>query len=74
MASKIKVTLTRVYEYDILKIQAYLKKAGYNEDEIDNYILKCAAKIEALADFSCEMVYFEENINDFIGATVEIID
>ena len=74
MASKIKVTLTRVYEYDISKIQAKLKKAGYNDDEIDDFLLEYTAKTEALEDFSCEMVYFEENIDDFVGADTEIID
>jgi len=74
MASKIRVTLTRVYEYDISKIQAKLKKAGYNDDEIDDFLLKYTAKTEALEDFSCEMVYFEENIDDFVGTTAEIID
>ncbi len=74
MASKIKVTLTRVYEYDISKIQAKLKKAGYNDDEIDDFLLKYTAKTEALEDFSCEMVYFEKNIDDFVGANTEIID
>ena len=74
MASKIKVTLTRVYEYDISKIQAKLKKAGYNDDEIDDFLLKYTAKTEALEDFSCEMVYFEKNIDDFVKATTEIID
>ena len=38
MASKIRVTLTRVYEYDISKIQAKLKKAGYNDDEISDTV------------------------------------
>ena len=74
MTSKIRVTLTRVYEYDISKIQAKLKKAGYNDDEIDDFLLKYTAKTEALEDFSCEMVYFEENIDDFVGTTAEIID
>ena len=74
MANKIRVTLTRVYEYDISKIQAKLKKAGYNDNEIDNYLLKYTAETEALKDFSCEMVYFEENIDAFVKATTEIID
>ena len=74
MSSKIKVTLTRVYEYDISEIHAKLKKVGYNDNEIDNYLLKYTAETEALEDFSCEMVYFEENIDDFVGATTEIID
>ena len=74
MNSKIKVTLTRAYEYDISKIQSKLKEAGYNDDEIDDHLLKYTARTEALEDFSCEMVYFEENIDDFVGATTEIID
>lgn len=73
MANKIKVNLIRTYEYDISEIQAKLKKAGYNDDEIDNELLEFTAKTEALEDFSCEMVYFEEDINDFVGATIEII-
>ena len=74
MSSKIKVILTRTYEYDISEIYAKLKKAGYNDNEIDDYLLKYTAKTKALEDFSCEMVYFEENIDDFVGATTEIID
>lgn len=74
MANKIRVTLTRAYEYDISEIHTKLKKAGYNDNEIDNYLLKYTAETEALEDFSCEMVYFEENIDDFVGATTEIID
>lgn len=73
MANKIKVSLIRSYEYDVSEIQAKLKKAGYNDDEIDNELLEYTAKTEALEDFSCEMGYFEENINDFVGATTEII-
>lgn len=74
MSSKIKVILTRTYEYDISEIQSKLKKAGYNDNEIDNYLLKYTAETEALEDFSCKMVYFEENIDDFVEATTEIID
>lgn len=74
MANKVKVNLTRTYEYDISEIQAKLKEAGYNDDEIDNELLEFTAKTEALEDFSCEMVYFEENINDFVGATAKIIE
>jgi len=69
MSSKIKVILTRTYEYDISEIYAKLKKAGYNDNEIDNYLLKYTAETEALEDFSCKMVYFEENIDDFVEAT-----
>lgn len=74
MNSKIKVTLTRVYEYDISEIQANLKKAGYNDDEIDDHLLKYTAKAKALEDFSCEMIYFEENMDYFVGSTAEMID
>lgn len=72
--NKIKVTLTRVYEYDISEIQAKLKEVGFNDDEIDDYLLKYTAKTEALETFSYEMGYFEENIDDFVGVTTEIID
>ena len=74
MASKIKVTLTRVYEYNISEIQYKLKEAGYSDDEIDDELLEYTAKTEALEDFSCEMIYFEENIDDFVGATAEVIN
>ena len=74
MNSKIRITLTRAYEYDISEIQAKLKKAGYKDNEIDDHLLKYAAKTEALEDFSCETVYFEETIDDFVGSTAEIID
>ena len=73
MANKIKVNLIRTYEYDISEIQAKLKEAEFNDDEIDDELLKYTAKIEALEDFSCEMGYFEEDIYDFVGATTEII-
>ena len=69
--NKIKVNLIRTYEYDVSEIQAKLKEAGYNE--IDDELLEDTARTEALKDFSCEMVYFEENIDDFVGATTEII-
>lgn len=62
MANKIKVNIIRTYEYDVLEIQAKLKKAGYNDDEIDNELLKYTAETEALEDFSSEMPYFEKNI------------
>ena len=75
MTSKIiKVNLTRTYEYDVSEIQAELIEAGYNIDEIDNELLEDTARTVALEDFSCEMGYFEENINDFVGATAEIIE
>lgn len=74
MSSKIKVNLIRTYEYDISEIQAKLKEAGYNDDEIDDDLLEYTAETKALEDFSCEMCYFEENINDFVGAIAEIID
>lgn len=74
MANKIKVSLIRSYEYDVSEIQAKLKEAGYNDAEIDNELLEYTAKTEALEDFSYEMGYFEENINDFVGATAEIIE
>lgn len=73
MANKIKVNLIRTYEYDVLEIQAKLKEAGYNNDEIDNDLLKETAKTEAFEDFSSEMVYFENSVDDFVGATTEII-
>ena len=73
MNRKIKVNLTRTYEYDVSEIQAKLKEAGYNGDEIDDDLLEYTAKTEALEDFSCDMVYFEENIDDFVGVTIEII-
>jgi hypothetical protein len=73
MSSKIKVNLIRTYEYDVSEIQAKLKEAGYNDDEIDDELLKYTAKTEALEDFSCDMVYFEESIDDFVGVTIEII-
>ena len=72
MNRKIKVNLIRTYEYDISEILAKLKEARYNDDEIDDELLKYTAKTEALKDFSCEMGYFEENINDFVGATATI--
>ena len=71
--NKIKVNLIRTYEYDVSEIQAKLKEARYNDDEIDDELLKYTAKTEALEDFSCDMVYFEENIDDFVGVTIEII-
>lgn len=74
MANKIKVNLIRTYEYDVSEIQAKLKKAGYNNNEIDDDLLEDTAKTEALEDFSSEMVYFEESIDDFLGATTEIIE
>lgn len=74
MANKIKVNLIRTYEYDVSEIQAKLKKAGYNNNEIDDDLLEDTAKTEALEDFSSEMVYFEESIDDFVGATTEIIE
>lgn len=74
MANKIKVNLIRTYEYDVSEILAKLKETGYNNDEIDDELLKYTAKTEALKDFSCEMPYFEEDINDFVGATTEIIN
>ena len=73
MSSKIKVNLIRTYEYDVSEIQAKLKEAGYNDDEIDDDLLEYTAKTKALEDFSCDMVYFEENIDDFVGVTIEII-
>ena len=73
MANKIKVNLIRTYEYDVSEILAKLKEAGYNDDEIDNELLEYTAKTEALENFSCEMGYFEENINDFVGATATIV-
>lgn len=74
MANKIRVTLTRAYEYNISEIQANLKKARYNDNEIDDYLLKYTAKTKALEDFYYEMLYFEENIDDFVETTIEIID
>lgn len=71
--SKIKVNLIRTYEYDILELRDKLKEIGYNNEEIDDDLLEETAIIEALEAFSCEMVYFEENINDLVGATTEII-
>ena len=73
MANKIKVNLIRTYEYDVLEIQAKLKEAGYNDDEIDDELLEYTAKTEAFEDFSSEMVYFENSVDDFVGATTEII-
>jgi hypothetical protein len=73
MANKIKVNLIRTYEYDVSEIQAKLKEAGYNDDEIDDDLLEYTANTEALEDFSCEMGYFEGNITDFVGAIAEII-
>ena len=74
MANKIKVNLTRTYEYDVSEIQAKLKKVGYKDNEIDDYLLKYVAKIEALEDFISEADYFGDSIEDFVGATIEIIE
>ena len=77
MANKIKVNLTRTYEYDVSEILAKLKEAGYNNDEIDDDLLKEIAKTEALEDFISEVVnevdYFADSIEDFVGATATIV-
>ena len=80
--SKIKVTFHRTYEIDKqeaidnLKEQKdingnfiYFTNYEFSEDEI-----KEQAEIMAMDLMSEEMVYFENNLNDFVSSTVEIID
>ncbi len=74
MANKIKVTLTRVYEYDISELEQILKEEVSKDVVIDETLLEAKSRIKALDDFSIEMMYFEENIDDFVGATTEIIN
>lgn len=74
MANKIKVTLTRVYEYDISELEQILKEEVSEDVVIDETLLEAKSRIKALDDFSIEMMYFEENIDDFVGATTEIIN
>ncbi len=73
MANKIKVNLIRTYEYDVSEILAKLKETGYNNDEIDDDLLKETAKTEAFEDFISEVDYFADSIEDFVGATATIV-
>lgn len=70
--SKIKVTLKRVYEYDISEIYELLDKDRFIYTVVNPTLLLERAKEQALIDFSSEMPYFEEDIEDFVRATATI--
>jgi hypothetical protein len=79
--SKIKVTFHRTYEIDKQQVidnllsqidingkPLYSKKYKFADGEI-----KYQAELMAMNLMSEEMVYFEDNLNDFVSSTVEII-
>jgi len=71
--SKIKVTFHRTYEIEEKDVLQALddentSKPIYSDDEI-----KIKAEQMAMNLMSEEMVYFEDNLNDFVSSTVEII-
>jgi len=71
--SKIKVTFHRTYEIDMETINEHLFGDAIQENENPEEVIKETAEKIAMNLMSEEMIYFEDNLNDFVSSTVEII-
>lgn len=70
--SKIKVTFHRTYEIEEKEVLQRLDEINGEVEHFDNDI-KEQAELMAMNLMSEEMVYFEDNLNDFVSSTIEII-
>jgi len=71
---KIKVTFHRTYEIEEKDVLDRLDDGNLPEDYkfSDDEIKECAAKI-AMYYMSEEIIYFEDNLDDFVCSTIEMI-
>ncbi len=74
MANKIKVTLKRVYEYELSDLYSSINDGDRIQLDLSEEALFERAKEEAFGDFLSDVDYIGYNIEDFVGATVEIIE
>lgn len=74
MTNKIKVTLKRVYEYELSDLYSSINDGDRIQLDLSEEALFERAKEEAFGDFVSEVDYFADNIEDFVGATAEIVE
>ena len=72
MANKIKVNLTRTYEYELSDLYSSINDGDRIQLDLSEEALFERAKEEAFGDFIDEMDYFADNIEDFVEATATI--
>ena len=68
------VTFHRTYEVDDSVIHEKLQDEGYNDVEMNESLMKEKAEEMAREYFEEESEMFFETSNDFVSATVEIIN